>query len=388
MSGACGANHQALSVPFFSGADTMRRDWPVLEPRIREIAVTGRFTSGVWVERLERELRDYTGARHVVAVGNGTDALVMALWAAGIGAGDEVIVPAYASFATTSSVLHAGARPVPADVLPGSYALDPDRAEAVITPRTRAIVAAHLFSQLAPMVELAEVAERHGLLLIEDSGEGIGMRQGGVHAGLFGTAGVLSFLPTRTLGALGDAGAVLTDDDEVAAFVRLLRGGGQATDGHEFQDGGYDSRCDEIAAAVLVTRLAHLDEDIERRRVLAERYTMRLADLAGTVDTPYLAPAKGDRGLTFSAYVVETTRRDELADFLAAYGVGTEMRCSRVLPHQPAFAGPPGTRDPVPVAEAVAKRTVALPLHPDLTVEQVDHVVDLVRDFHDPRRAR
>ncbi len=372
------------SVPFFTGAKTTRRDWPVLEPRLREIAASGRFTSGAWVERLEQELGEYTGARHVIAVGNGTDALVMMLRAAGVGPGDEVIVPAYSFFATASSVLHAGATPVMVDVLPGSYALDPDRVEAAITGRTRAIMAVHLFSQLAPVVELAEVADRHGLLLLEDNAGGIGMWQGGVHAGLSGTAGALSFAPTATLGALGDAGAVLTDDDEVAARVRRLRYHGQTTDGgHEYQDLGYNSRCDEIEAAVLVTRLAHLDEDIDRRRVLAERYTQRLGQL---VDTPYLAPAKGDGGLTFHAYLIETDRRDELVEFLAAHGVGTEVYFPRPLPHQPALAHLP--RHPVPVAEAAAKRAVALPLHPDLAAEQVDHVADLIRDVTDPRRAR
>jgi dTDP-4-amino-4,6-dideoxygalactose transaminase len=237
------------------------------------------------------------------------------------------------------------------------------------------------------MVELAELADRHGLLLLEDSAEGIGMWQGGVHAGLFGTAGVLSFFPTKTLGALGDAGAVLTNDDEVAARVRRLRCHGQTTDGsYEYQDLGYNSRCDEIEAAILVTRLAHLDEDIERRRVLAERYTQRLGDV---VDTPYLAPAKGDDvtgGLTFYVYLIETDRRDELVEFLAAHGVGTEVYYPRPMPHQPALAHLP--RHPIPVAEAAAERAVGLPLYPDLTVEQVDHVADLIRDFHDPRRTR
>jgi UDP-2-acetamido-2-deoxy-ribo-hexuluronate aminotransferase len=375
-----------MTVPFFSGAASIRRDWPVLEPRLREIAASGQFTSDRWVARLESELRDYTGAKHVVVVGNGTDALIMMLRAAGIGQGDEVIVPAYSFFATASSVLHVGAQPVMLDVLPGSYALDPELVEAAITPRTKAIMAVHLFSQLAPMVELAELAERNGLLLLEDSAEGIGMWQDGTHAGLFGTAGVLSFFPTKTLGALGDAGAVLTNDDEVAERVRRLRCHGQATDGsYEFLEIGYNSRCDELQAAVLVTRLEHLDADIERRAQLAARYTARLGQV---VDTPYLAPAKGNGGLIFYVYLIETDRRDELVEFLAGRGVGTEIYYPRPMPHQPCLADLPGAQHPIPVAAAAAGRAVGLPLYPDLTAEQVDHVCDLIVDFHDSRRAR
>jgi dTDP-4-amino-4,6-dideoxygalactose transaminase len=375
-----------VNVPFFSGAASIRRDWPVLEPRLREIAASGQFTSDRWVARLESELGEYTGAKHVVVVGNGTDALIMMLRAAGIGPGDEVIVPAYSFFATASSVLHVGAQPVMLDVLPGSYALDPALVEAAITPRTKAIMAVHLFSQLAPMVELAELAERNGLLLLEDSAEGIGMWQDGTHAGLFGTAGVLSFFPTKTLGALGDAGAVLTNDDAVAERVRRLRCHGQATDGsYEFLEIGYNSRCDELQAAVLVTRLEHLDADIERRAQLAARYTARLGQV---VDTPYLAPAKGNGGLIFYVYLIETDRRDELVEFLAGRGVGTEIYYPRPMPHQPCLADLPGAQHPIPVAAAAAGRAVGLPLYPDLTAEQVDHVCDLIVDFHDPRRAR
>jgi dTDP-4-amino-4,6-dideoxygalactose transaminase len=375
-----------MTVPFFSGAASIRQDWPVLEPRIREIAASGQFTSDRWVRRLEAELREYTGAKHVVVVGNGTDALIMMLRAADIGPGDEVIVPAYSFFATASSVLHVGAQPVMLDILPGSYALDPELVEAAITPRTKAIMAVHLFSQLAPMVELAELAERNGLLLLEDSAEGIGMWQDDTHAGLFGTAGVLSFFPTKTLGALGDAGAVLTNDDEVAERVRRLRCHGQATDGsYEFLELGYNSRCDELQAAVLVTRLEHLNADIERRAQLAARYTARLGQV---VDTPYLAPAKGDGGLIFYVYLIETDRRDELVGYLADRGVGTEIYYPRPMPHQPALADLSGAQHPIPVAEAAADRAVGLPLYPDLTAEQVDHVCDLIIDFHDSRRTR
>ncbi|HEU4425655.1 MAG TPA: DegT/DnrJ/EryC1/StrS family aminotransferase [Pilimelia sp.] len=368
------------TVPFFSGAASIRRDWPRLEPRLRQIATAGRFTSGSQVRELEAALSGYTGAAHTVMVGSGTDALILMLRAAGIGVGDEVIVPAYSFFATVSSVLHVGAAPVMVDVLPGSYALDPDRVAAAITPSTKAIMPVHLFSQMADMAVLCELAAEHDLLVLEDSAEGIGMRVDGRHAGLWGRAGVLSFFPTKTLGALGDAGAVVTDDAELADRVRRLRCHGQRVEGsYEYEELGFNSRCDEIQAAVLLTRLVHIDEDIARRAVLADRYTRSLAPI---VRTPWLAPAKRPGNLVFYVYLIETERRDELVSFLDANGVGTEVYYPRPLPAQPCLANLPGARHPVPVATAASRRAVALPLYADLGEAEVDRVCSLLREFH------
>jgi UDP-2-acetamido-2-deoxy-ribo-hexuluronate aminotransferase len=373
-----------LNVPFFSGAAGMRRDWPVLEARLRRIAGSGRFTSGPTVRELEGALQAYTGAGHVVMVNSGTDALTLMLRAAGIAAGDEVIVPAYSFFATASSVIHAGAEPVLVDVLPGSYALDPDRVVEAITPRTRAIMPVHLFSQMADMLELCELASDRGLLVLEDSAEAIGMRIDGRHAGLFGTAGVLSFFPAKTLGALGDAGAVLTDDPRLAARAHRLRRHGQpAEDSPVHLEIGWDSRCDEIQAAVLLTRLEHLDADIARRVALAARYTAKLADLAPLVRAPYLAPAKQPSNLVHYVYLIETERRDQLVSFLAQRDVATETYYPRPLPRQPCLDGRLGTRHPTPVAARVSQRALALPLYPDLTEEQVDHVCTCLHEFHE-----
>jgi UDP-2-acetamido-2-deoxy-ribo-hexuluronate aminotransferase len=316
----------------------------------------------------------------MVMVGSGTDALILLLRAAGVGPGDEVIVPAYSFFATVSCVLHVGAAPVMVDVLPGSYALDPDRVAAAITDRTRAIMPVHLFSQMADMAALCELARENGLLVIEDSAEGIGMRSDGRHAGRWGQAGVLSFFPTKTLGALGDAGAVLTDDAELAARVRRLRCHGQRVEGcYEFEELGYNSRCDEIQAAVLLTRLDHLDADIARRGELADRYTRALAPIVGT---PWLAPAKLPSNVVFYVYLIETERRDELVGYLDAHGVGTEIYYPRPLPAQPCLSGLPGARHPVPVATAASRRALALPLYPDLREDEVDRICSLLHDFH------
>jgi UDP-2-acetamido-2-deoxy-ribo-hexuluronate aminotransferase len=371
-----------ISVPFFSGAASMRADMPLLEPRLRQIAAAGQFVDGDEIRQLEADLSSYIGALHTVVVGSGTDALALMLTAAGIGPGDEVVVPAYTFFATVSSVLHVGADPVMVDVLPGSYGLDPDRVAEVIGPRTRAILPVHLFCQTCDIVSLREIAVTHGLLLLEDSAEAIGMRVDGVHAGLLGLAGVLSFFPTKTLGALGDGGAVITDDQTVASRVRRLRRHGWDEGSRHYLAGGRSSRADEIQAAILRSRLWHLDDDIARRAELACRYTVSLADLEPAVRTPYLGAAKRQSNLVWYVYLIETSRRDELAEFLAANGVGTEIYYPRPLPAQPCLAGLPGARHPVPVAATASHRALALPLYPDMSDAQVDRVCALVRDFH------
>jgi UDP-2-acetamido-2-deoxy-ribo-hexuluronate aminotransferase len=375
-----------MSVPFFTGSQGLRRDWPDLEARLRTVAARGRFTSGPAVEELERSLARRTGAGHVVAVGNGTDALALMLRAAGIGSGDEVIVPAYTFVATASAVCHVGAEPVMVDILPGSYAIDVERAAAAVTARTKAIMPVHLFSQMADMAAICELADAHGFTVLEDSAEGIGMALDGRSAGLWGQAGVLSFFPTKTLGALGDAGAVLTDDGELAAHVRRGRVHGQGGDGtylHEHL--GINSRCDEIQATVLHHRLDRLDADISRRAELADRYTAQLAPLAPRLVTPWLAPTRHVSTPVFYVYLIETERRDELVRHLSAAGIGTEVYYPRPLTRQPCFAGRGGTHHPVPVATSASRRALALPLYPDLADDAVDHVCAAIHRFFEDR---
>jgi dTDP-4-amino-4,6-dideoxygalactose transaminase len=367
-------------IPFFSGAKSIQAIWPGLEQRLRGVAGRGKFTSGAEVAELEQALAAYTGAEHVVMVGSATDALIITLRALGIGPGDEVIVPAYTFFASASAVLHVGAQPVLVDILPESYAMDPARARAAITPRTKAIMPVHLFHQMADIATLGKLAEDHGLLLLEDSAEAIGMRANGKHAGLFGRAGVLSFFPTKTLAALGDAGAVITDDGELAARVRRMRAHGQPVEGeYEHAELGWNSRCDEVQAAVLLERLGVLDADIERRAAIAERYTKGLASL---VTTPVQVPSVYESNLVWYVYLIEAERRDDLVTFLSANGVETEVYYPRPLTAQPCLASLPGPRHPVPVATRASERAVALPLYPDLTDEQADRVCALVREFY------
>ncbi|OIK07780.1 DegT/DnrJ/EryC1/StrS family aminotransferase [Streptomyces monashensis] len=374
------------TVPFFSGAVSLHRDRDILASLVRDIATSGRFVNAATVAELEQAVMAYTGARHAVACNSASDALILMLTAAGIGPGDEVIVPAYTFFATASSVVHAGAEPVFADVLPDSYALDPESVRNAIGPRTKAIVAVHLFHQTADLHALRTLADEHGLDFFEDSAEAIGMRAGGRHAGLWGRAGVLSFFPTKTLGALGDGGMLITDDEQLARQALRLRQDVPLDAAEPSAVACLDSGCDELQAAVLLTRLRTLDTDIARRAELAERYTARLAPLAPLVTTPVRAHAHEPSNLVWYVYLIETERRDELARFLADNGVGTEIYYPRTLAEQPCFRSLPGARLPVPVADAAARRAIALPLYPDLTEAQVDRVCDLLHEFHGEAR--
>ncbi|WP_244501134.1 DegT/DnrJ/EryC1/StrS family aminotransferase [Streptomyces sp. TP-A0874] len=367
----------------------------MLRRRIEGLLDTGVYSAGPVCAELEEALSAYTGARHALAVSNGTDALVLLLRAAGIGPGDEVVVPAFTFVASATSVALAGARPVFADIDPATYCIDPLSLEKALTPATKAVMPVHLFCQPADMAGVRAVADRHGLQVLEDSAEGIGMRWNGVHTGLVGRGGVLSFFPTKTLGALGDAGMVLTDDDELAERVRALRnhgrlpGSGRSTGAGGLAEvapqgvlAGTNAKMDEVQAAVLLTRLAGLDEEIRRRCELAAAYTERLA----TAPCVLRLPAVENRGApvdpVFYVYVIEVEDRDGLVAHLAAHGVETETYYPQPLHTQPCFAGHGHRTGDHPRAESAARHTVALPLYPDLTEEQLERVCSAVHAFH------
>ena len=384
----------AGSVPFFSQARTFDRLWPSISARVEEVFDNGKFSHGRQVAELEQQLTEYTGARFAVGVNSGTDALVLLLRAAGLRPGDEVVVPAYSFVSTATSVVLAGGRPVFADIDPATYALDPAELERVAGPRTRFAMPAHLFCQMADMAALGEVAERRGLTVVEDSAEGIGMRQGGVHAGRHGAGGVLSFFPSKTLGALGDAGAVLTDDARIAELVSGLRHHGRFGRTLDNFPGistetavvGTNSKMDDVQAAVLLARMEVLDEEIARRAELAAAYRERLQDLPGVVALPRIVDgAPGSDGV-FYVYLVEVEGRDELVEHLAARGIGTEVYYPVPLHLQPCFADLGHAPGDFPNAEAAARRAVALPLYPDLDLSEVDRVCAAVREFCLERR--
>lgn len=368
-------------VPFFSQSRTFERLWPEISGRIHDVFDNGKFSHGEQVGELEAALAEYTGARRVVGVNSGTDALVLLLRALGLRSGDEVVVPAYSFIATGTAVVLAGGTPVFGDIDPDTYALDPAEIARVATPRTRLVMPAHLFCRMADVDGISEVARDLGLTVVEDSAEAIGMRHRGVHAGLHGAGGALSFFPTKTLGALGDAGAVLTDDDRLADIVAALRHHGRV--GRTLNDfpaistetalAGTNSKMDDIQAAILLAKLPHLDDDIARRAELAERYR---AGLDGVVRLPDPGGAP-----VFYVQLIEVELRDELAEHLAERGIGTEIYYPAPLHLQPCFAAQGHRRGDFPRAEAASARALALPLHADLEPEQVDRVCATIREF-------
>jgi dTDP-4-amino-4,6-dideoxygalactose transaminase len=302
----------------------------------------------------------------------------------GVGPGDEVIVPAFGCPPPTATVLDAGARPVFADIDPVRLTIDPAAAEGLITPRTKAVVAAHMFSVMADMPAFRALADRHGLRLIEDSALAQGGTLRGRPAGRWGDAGLYSFVPVKTFGMPGEGGVVITDDAALARDLRMLRNHGQ--DGvHRFVHHriGHNSRFDEVMAAVQLHRLPGLDDRLARRAELFARYSRRLAPLA---DRGLVTPPDGGDGRFHYVYTVLTEQRDALRAHLAGHGIAAHVYYPRPLPAQPAFApcAPPGGS--WPNAADAARRNISLPLYPGLTDAQVDYIADTVRTFTDIHR--
>jgi dTDP-4-amino-4,6-dideoxygalactose transaminase len=343
---------------------------------IARVIHAGWFVLGPEVEAFEHEFAAASGVDIAVGVGNGTDAIALILRALGIGAGDEVIVPALTAAYTGLAVLMVGARPVFADVEADRLTLDPEVCAALITPRTAAIVPVHLYGQPADLERLVGVAARHGLPIVEDCCQAHLATSHGRPVGGFGVAGAFSFYPTKNLGAMGDAGAVVTSDAALAERVRRLRHGGQA-DRYRHVDAGVNSRLDELQAAVLRARLPYLRAWNERRRTLAAQYT---AMLSGTSAAPV---PQHDPGHVYHLFPVRSSGRDALQTYLRSAGIETLIHYPVPLPGQEAFAA----YAPVecPRSTRAASELLSLPLHPRLTDGDVRAVAETVGAFEKGR---
>jgi len=347
-----------------------------IDSTIERVLRQGWFILGPEVEAFEAEWAAYCGVAHGVGVGSGTDALQLVLRAAGIGAGDEVIVPALGPAWTALAVSMAGATPVFADIDPERYTLDPAAFEAAITPRTAAVVPVHLYGCPADMAPIADIARQQDLLVIEDAAQAHGARYRGQRVGGLGNAAIFSFYPTKNLGAYGDAGAVVTGDETLAAKVRMLRHGGQAAP-HDHQLLGTNSRMDEIHAAILRVKLQHLDGWNRKRQALASRYDAALGDYEEIVPPP--CPEGIEH--VYHLYVVRTPVRPALRDYLIGAGVTTGIHHPRGAHQQPAYAALDGPLIACPRAEAIAAEALTLPLFPQLSRHEVDQISRLIRFF-------
>lgn len=325
---------------------------------------------------LEAEFARFIGARDCVGVSNGTDALVLALEACGIGPGDEVIMPAHTFFATAEAAIHVGAVPVFVDVDPETMTIDVARLEEAVTARTRAILPVHLYGHPADMRAILRIAERHALIVIEDASQAHGAKANGQCTGTFGNATGFSCYFTKNLGAYGEAGLVTTNDTGIADRVRLLRNHGHGSkERHDVV--GYNYRLDELQAVVLRAKLKRLASDNDRRRRTAARYGERLGGVPG-ITLPARAPWAEP---VYHLYVIRCSERDRLREFLAARGIGTGVHYAIPIHRQPAIVALGRKMPSLPVTDRVVSEILSLPIFPQLTESQIDEVCDAIGEF-------
>ena len=349
---------------------------PELDAAYRRVLDSGRLLLGDELSAFEREYAASVGVPHCVGVANGLEALQMVLMAWNVGPGDEVIVPAHGYIATYLAVTHAGATPVPCEPDPLTWNIDPQRIEALVTPRTRAILPIHLYGQTADLPAINAIAKRHGLRVLEDAAQSHGARCHGQAAGSLGDAAGVSFYPSKNLGALADGGAVTTHDAALADRIRHLRNyGSKVRYQHEMI--GLNSRLSELQAAFLRVKLAHLETWNQRRRTLAQRYLTQLR-LVGDLQLP-LVPAWAEP--VWHLFVIRTQRRDALQAHLESAGIGTQIHYP-VPPHlTPAYQSAGWRAGQFPLAEQLAREVLSLPIGPHHTADQIDAVCDAVRSF-------
>ena len=350
---------------------------------IERVVELQRFVLGPEVEGLEREIADYCTASHGVGCSSGSDALLLALTALGVGPGDEVITTPYTFFATAGSIVHTGARPVFVDIEPQSYNIDPAGIQQRITARTRAILPVHLYGQVADMDPILQIAAKHGLPVVEDACQAIGAEINGRRAGSLGQLAALSFFPSKNLGGFGDGGMVTTNDPHLAEQMRIIRVHGMQPKYHH-PCVGFNARLDALQAAVLRVKLRRLDQWTSARHANAQRYNELVSanQLDQFISVPRIEPG---RRHVFNQYVVRVPaeHRDPLRDHLLGRGITTEIYYPVPLHLQPCFAKLGYQPGQFLHAEQAASQTIALPIYPELTEEQQTLVIESIRAYVD-----
>lgn len=372
-----------LTVPFLDLNQQnrhIRSDWTAA---LETVTSQSQFILGPAVERFEGAFSRYLEVGHCIGVNNGTSALHLALQACDVGPGDEVITTPHTWISTSWAISYVGARPVYVDIDPVTYALDPALVEQALTPRTKAILPVHLYGQACDLAPLEQIAKRHGLALIEDAAQAHGAKYQGHRVGSLGRVGCFSFYPGKNLGAFGEAGAVVTNDEEVAARVRRLRD--HAQDGrHHHVEIGYNARMEGIQGAVLEVKLRHLDQWNAARRRHATRMNQLLAEVPGLRLPTAVEPERH----VWHLYVVliDGMDRDVLMQGLAERGIATAIHYPTLVPFQPAYAQLGHRHGEFPVAEDVAGRCLSLPIFPEITDEQLQYVAGALRQCMNARK--
>jgi dTDP-4-amino-4,6-dideoxygalactose transaminase len=371
--------------------DMQRQHQPLREEiraAIDRVCDSGRFILGPDCEQLEHSIARYTRTKHAIACASGSDALLLALMALGIGPGDEVILPSYTFFATGSAVWRLGAMPVFVDIDPATYNLYPQATAALITRATKAILPVHLFGQCADMDALGAIARQHGLPIIEDACQSIGAEYHGVPAGAIGDVGCFSFYPTKNLGGFGDGGLLTTNRDDLAARLRLLRAHGMEPR-YYHQVVGINSRLDSIQAAVLNVKLPHLDRWAERRQANAALYQRLFAE-CGLARVLTLPATDMHCTHVWNQYTIRVPdgRRDALRQYLAQMKIGAEIYYPVPLHRQACFRSLAYAEGSLPESERAARETLALPIFPELEPAEIETVVYRIGEFFGIRRPQ
>jgi dTDP-4-amino-4,6-dideoxygalactose transaminase len=343
---------------------------------VERVMASQQFVLGREGAAFEREIAQLCGVAHGIGTGSGTDALMLALRACGVAAGDEVILPPFTFVATGSAVSALGAKPVFADIHPNSYNIDPAELERRVTPRTRAIVAVHLYGLPADMDPVVAFARRRNLPVIEDNAQAIGAAYKGRRTGSLGDAACLSFYPTKNLGAYGDAGMVVTNSAELDARIRLLRNHGQ-TQRYISSEPGWNGRLDELQAAILRVKLRHLPEWQRARQAHAAEYTRQFSQIPGVM--PPIAPE--GYGHVYHQYTIRVERRDALQKILTERKIGSSVYYPVPLHLQPLYASLGHKAGDFPHAERAAQEVLSLPMYPELRPEQIARVTETISDF-------
>jgi len=370
------------TVPWFDLTRQYRELRQEVQQAVEEVLSAGNFILGPSVERFEQEFAAYLGAKHCVGLNSGTSALHLALLTCDVGAGDEVITTPATWISTSWAISYVGARPVFVDIEPDTYCLDADKVEAAITHRTKAILPVHLYGQAADVQRLEAIAAKRGLALIEDACQAHGARFHGRRLGTFGRLSCFSFYPGKNLGAYGEAGAVVTDDARLAERIRNLRNHAQPAR-HNHTEIGFNMRMEGLQGAILSVKLRHLERWLAARRQIAQRYSAAWAGLAG-LHVPGVRPGSEH---AWHIYALRVDGRDGFQSMLASRGIQSTVHYPTPVHLQPAYAHLDYRAGDFPIAEALSRTQVTMPLFPEMTGAEVEHVIATVRAWTAARNA-